>query len=166
MSLREVFLRQASAESIDGPAPVIFAGIFLLQNRLQTACEKLQTEISMKQWLLLALLPRCPEPRTLTRVGKLMGCSRQNVKQLASGLERKGFVNLIQGDGNSLLVDVTEKAKRYFAQFTSVQEKTLDLLFAEFSPDELAQALAVFGKLLEGVENVEEMAEELKEMKK
>lgn len=41
---------------------------------------KLQTEISMKQWLLLAMTECCPEPRTLTNIGNLMGCSRQNVK--------------------------------------------------------------------------------------
>ncbi len=62
----------------------VFASIFILQNRLQTAGEKLQTEISMKQWLLLAMAECCPEPRTLTNIGELMGCSRQNIKKLAA----------------------------------------------------------------------------------
>ena len=62
----------------------LFASLFILQNRLQTAGEKLQTEISMKQWLLLAMAECCPEPRTLTNIGELMGCSRQNIKKLAA----------------------------------------------------------------------------------
>lgn len=62
----------------------IFASIFALQNRLQTIGERLQDGITMKQWLLLAMAEACPEPRTLTDVGGLMGCSRQNVKQLVS----------------------------------------------------------------------------------
>ena len=33
----------------------IFSSIFVMQNRMQTAGEKLQTQISMKQWLLLAM---------------------------------------------------------------------------------------------------------------
>ena len=76
----------------------IFSSIFVLQNRMQTAGEKLQTEISMKQWLLLAMTECCPEPRTLTNVGNLMGCSRQNIKKLALALEKKGFVRLLLGE--------------------------------------------------------------------
>ena len=64
---------------------------------MQTAGEKLQTEISMKQWLLLAMTECCPEPRTLTNIGNLMGCSRQNVKKLALALEKKGFYADEQG---------------------------------------------------------------------
>ena len=68
----------------------IFSSIFIMQNRMQTAGEKIQTQISMKQWLLLAMAGSCPEPRTLTNLGTLMGCSRQNVKKLALALEKRG----------------------------------------------------------------------------
>ena len=37
----------------------IFSSIFILQNRMQTAGEKLQTEIFLKQWLLLAMTACC-----------------------------------------------------------------------------------------------------------
>lgn len=69
----------------------IFSSIFVLQNRMQTVGEKLQTKMSMKQWLLLAMVECCPHPKTLTNVGLLMGCSRQNVKKLALALEKKGL---------------------------------------------------------------------------
>ena len=69
----------------------IFSSIFVLQNRVQTAGEKLQTEISMKQWLLLAMTEYCQEPRILTNIGNLMGCSRQNIKKLALALEKKAL---------------------------------------------------------------------------
>lgn len=42
----------------------IFSSIFILQNRMQTPGEKLQTEISLMQWLLLVMTTCCPEPRT------------------------------------------------------------------------------------------------------
>ena len=67
----------------------LFSGIFIQQNRLQTACEKIQTGLTMKQWLLLAMLECCDEPKTLSNVGRLMGCSRQNVKKLADSLMDK-----------------------------------------------------------------------------
>ena len=65
----------------------IFASIFVIQNRLQTACEKVQQEITMRQWLLLAMAEICDKPKTLSNIGRLMGCSRQNVKNLAAALE-------------------------------------------------------------------------------
>ena len=83
----------------------IFSSVFVLQNRMQTAGEKLQTQISMKQWLLLAMAACCPEPRTLTDVGKLMGCSRQNIKKLALALEKKSFVRLVSGGNNSVCIE-------------------------------------------------------------
>ena len=33
----------------------IFASLFINANRLQNACEKIQKEITMKQWLMLAI---------------------------------------------------------------------------------------------------------------
>ena len=52
----------------------LFASFFVVQNRLQTLCEKVQTEISMRQWHLLAMTQVCEKPRTLTNIGELMGC--------------------------------------------------------------------------------------------
>ena len=91
----------------------IFSSIFVLENRMQTAGEKLQTQISMKQWLLLAMAACCPDPRTLTNVGNLMGCSRQNIKKLALALEKKGFVRLLLGVNNSVLIELTDKVDQY-----------------------------------------------------
>jgi len=76
----------------------IFSSIFILQNRMQTAGEKLQTEISLKQLLLLVMTTCCPEPRTWTNIRNLMGCSRQNIKKLALTIEKKGFVRLLLGE--------------------------------------------------------------------
>ena len=94
----------------------IFSSIFILQNRMQTAGEKLQTEIFLKQWLLLAMTACCPEPRTLTNIGNLMGCSRQNIKKLALTLEKKGFVRLLL-EGNYRF----QRGRNRFAYFLYVK---------------------------------------------
>ncbi len=137
----------------------IFSSIFVLQNRMQTVGEKLQTEISMKQWLLLAMTKCCPEPRTLTNIGNLMGCSRQNVKKLASALEKKGFVRLMPGGNNSILVELTEKAELYDKEINERRTKALRLLFADFSEKEIKQLFSLYGKLYAGLERIEEYAE-------
>lgn len=139
----------------------IFSSIFILQNRMQTAGEKLHTQISMKQWLLLAMTGCCPEPRTLTNVGALMGCSRQNVKKLAAALEKKDFVKLSPGSNNSVLIELTEKVNEYNAESGHKSMKALQLLFADFSEDEIKQLFALYKKLYAGIERVEGYAEEI-----
>ena len=139
----------------------IFSSIFVLQNRMQTAGEKLQTKISMKQWLLLAMTACCPEPRTLTNIGNLMGCSRQNVKKLALALEKKGFVHLQLSNNNSVLVELTEKVQRYAEEIGERQMKALSLLFSDFSEEEIGQLFFLYSKLYTGLERVENYAEEV-----
>ena len=139
----------------------IFSSIFVLQNRMQTAGEKLQTEISMKQWLLLVMTECCPEPRTLTNIGNLMGCSRQNVKKLALALERKGFVHLQLSNNNSVVVELTERVQRYAEKIGERQMKALSLLFSDFSEEEIEQLFFLYSKLYTGLERVENYAEEI-----
>lgn len=148
-------------DSTENMQKAIFTSIFVLQNRMQTAGEKIQTQISMKQWLLLAMTVSCPEPRTLTGIGALMGCSRQNIKKLAAALENKGFVRLEHGSSNSVNVELTEKAEQYFGEISYRHAKTFELLFSEFSEKEIKQLFRLYSKLYAGIEMVERYAKEL-----
>ena len=139
----------------------IFSSIFILQNRMQTAGERIQTQISMKQWLLLAMAGSCPEPRTLTNLGAMMGCSRQNVKKLALSLEKQGYVRLVHGVNNSVHIELTERAAEYAEEMRERHSQTLRLLFGDFSEDEIKQLFGLFSKLYAGVERVENYAKEL-----
>lgn len=139
----------------------VYSSIFVLQNRMQTTGEKLQTQISMKQWLLLAMTDCCPEPRTLTNVGSLMGCSRQNIKKLALALEKKGFVRLLSGGNNSVHIELTDKARQYAEEMRERNLQFLELLFEDFSEIEIEQLFHFYSKLYAGVERVEQYAEEL-----
>lgn len=139
----------------------IFSSIFVFQNRMQTAGEKLQTQISMKQWLLLAMVACCPEPHTLTNVGNLMGCSRQNIKKLALVLEKKGFVRLLLGGNNSVCIELTNKVKQYTEEMGERHSQSLKLLFEDFSENEIEQLFHLYSKLYVGIERVEKYAEEL-----
>lgn len=136
----------------------LFCSLFIQQNRMQTACEKVQTDISMKQWLLLAMLEQCPAPKTLTNVGKLMGCSRQNVKKLALALEKKGYLTLSLGPGNSLLLNPTEKVTAYSQEMDERRSNVLKLLFSQFTQEEIAQLYPLHRKLYAGIERVESYA--------
>ena len=139
----------------------IFSSIFILQNRIQTAGEKIQTEISMKQWLLLAKTNYCKEPKTLTNVATLMGCSRQNVKKLSVALEKKGFVNLVSGSNNSVQIKLTEKAIKYAEEMSTRHNQTLSLLFQDFTQEEIDKLFEFYSKLYVGIERLEDYAREI-----
>ncbi len=131
MKMKEIF--EAYDCDTEHRIQAIFSSFFVFQNRMQTAGEKLQTQISMKQWLLLAMVDCCPEPRTLTNVGNLMGCSRQNIKKLALALEKKGFVRLLLGGNNSVCIELTDKVKQYTEEMGKRHLQSLKLLFEDFS---------------------------------
>ena len=142
----------------------IFASIFVHQNKIQTACDKLDSEITMKQWLLLAVVSTFEEPMSLSKIGEIMGCSRQNVKKLATTLEKKGFIQLIQSksDSRSTCILLDEKMNEYISRVGDMQENVLKILFEDFSEEEIKQYFNLVSKLYTGIEKVENYTEEIK----
>ena len=139
----------------DNREQALFTSIFIIQNRIQTSGEKLQKEISMKQWLLLTMTSICPSPKTLSNVGRMMGCSRQNIKKLALALEKKGFVKLVKGNNNSLYIELTNKVAEYSKEIGDKQYAALKILFKKFSDEEIKQFFNLVSKLYVGLENME-----------
>ena len=129
----------------------IFASLFILQNRLQSAGEKIEEELTMKQWLLLAI----------TSIGAIMGCSRQNVKKLAAALESRGYLTIEDGAGNSVQLSLTDKAEQYGQTMQTRHATTLQLLFEDFDEQQIDDLFASITKLYRGVERVEAYASRL-----
>ena len=149
-------------ENIDNKQ-YIFASIFILANRLQTACEKIQKDITMKQWLMLALISKTDSKQNLSDIGKIMGCSRQNIKKLARPLQEKGYIEFVKGDNNSLNIITTDKFDQYSKSMANRHSKSLELLFDEFSNEDLANIAKYFDKFFLTIENVEAYGEEINE---
>lgn len=143
----------------------IFASIFLIQNRLQTACDKLDEEITMKQWLLLAMAGTSETPMSLTDLGGLMGCSRQNVRKIAAALEQKGFLRLErrESDSRAVCVILNEKVKEYTERVGKMQQGVLDILFDRFSNQETSALYQGIMKLQENISGIEKYVEECHE---
>jgi len=115
----------------------------------------------MKQWLMVAMIMVCPDPHTLTNVGAYMGCSRQNTKQLALALSKKGYVRLVLGAQNSVNVELTEKVAEYEKKMGQRSDKLLRLLFSDFSEKEISKFYQLYKKLHIGVERLEKGRETL-----
>lgn len=140
----------------------IFANLFVMQNKLQTACDKLDPELTMKQWLLLALAESIDETVTLTKLGELMGCSRQNVKKLAIALEKKGFVQIEKNekDSRATCLLTMDKVEEYSERVRDMQIKVLELLFKDFTEKEVEQLFSGIIKLSRGIEYVRDYVED------
>lgn len=144
---------------------MIFASIFIHQNKMQTACDKLDSEITMKQWLLLAVVSTFDTPMSLSQIGEIMGCSRQNVKKLANSLQKKGYIKY-ELDNRSTFILVEDKMKEYIAKVGDMQENVLKILFKDFSNEEIKQYFNLVTKLYSSIEKVENYAHEIKSERK
>lgn len=133
----------------------VFISIFILQNRIQTAYEKEQDDITMKQWLLLTVAAVCPEPHTLTNVSRYMGCSRQNTKQLAMALSKKGYIRLVLGAQNSVNIELTEKIADLENRMGEKYAEILHHIFSDFNEEEIAMFYQLYKKIYVGVERLE-----------
>lgn len=92
MEIQELIQRFSG--STDRQCKAIFSTFFIIGNRLQTLFDHNIPEITLKQFMLLSVIRQSKEPLTFTESGKLLGCSRQNIKKLAYALEKKGFVDV------------------------------------------------------------------------
>lgn len=113
----------------------IFGALFALANRLQILGDKFDSNITIKQWLFIAVISKMGHlTPTISEVAAVAGYSRQNVKRVASALEKQGLIQLIrdESDARVLRVSLTEQCKAYFKQREADEELFLNQLFAGF----------------------------------
>ncbi|AWB47106.1 MarR family transcriptional regulator [Paenibacillus sp. CAA11] len=113
----------------------IFATMLTLANRLQIVGDKLDKNITLKQWLLIAIILKNGNPSpTLGEVAAIFGCSRQNIKKLASILEKQGFVTLKRDekDARVVRVQLTSKCHAYFKERENLESEFIQDLFHHF----------------------------------
>ena len=138
----------------------IFGSIFLIANKLQVLGDQHLGKggITTKQWLLTVMISQFHgKSPTLSEVAELMGSSRQNVKQLALKLEKKGFLNIQKDDkdARALRLKLTEKSRAFWEQRQKQDEQYVEELFKDFSIDEIDATFKGFGKLFEKIEQLE-----------
>lgn len=139
-----------------------FTNILVCSNMMQTMFSKTQDGITSKQWLLLTIASNVNEPPTLSEIGTVMGCSRQNVKQIADVLNKKGYLSFtkIDGDKNALRIVPTQKWTVYCKKNDELTSGILEEIFDGFSNEELQLYFRSFNKV---IGNIEKINSELKE---
>ena len=93
----------------------IFGSIFVVVQHLarRADAELAVLGLTTRQWLLLAVLTKWfpGHSPSLSEAAERYGSSRQNVKQIALGLEARGFVRLVpdRDDGRTTRIELTER---------------------------------------------------------
>lgn len=139
-----------------------FTNILICSNMMQTMFSKTQNGITSKQWLLLTIASNLNESPTLSEIGVAMGCSRQNVKQIAEVLNRKGYLSFtkMDGDKNALRIVPTQKWFAYNRENEEMTSNILEEIFEGFSDNEITAYFKSFSKI---IHNIEKINEEIKD---
>lgn len=155
MNLEDLIAR--FSDTTENQSKAIFSTLFIAGNRLQTLFDARIPEVSLKQFMLLTLVRQSNAPLTLTQLGSLLGCSRQNVKKLADALMKKGFVTIQQSprDPRAVWICPTEKVGDYFLHDFSKYEDELKLLFAVYTDKEIETLFLLLSRLYAGIDHLE-----------
>lgn len=143
----------------------IFGSILTLANRLQLLGDKLDENITIKQWLMIAIILKCDDPSpTLGEVAEMIGNSRQNVKKMALILEKQGFVSLSKDDHDARMVRIhlTPKCISYFQGRGAKETQFMEVLFEAFDHDLTNDLYKGLIKLADNIARMENGHEEEK----
>ncbi|MCU6761754.1 transcriptional repressor MprA [uncultured Roseburia sp.] len=145
------------SDTTENQCKAIFSSLFIAGNKLQTIFDNHIPEISLKQFMLLTMIKQSQEQLTFTQLGKLLGCSRQNVKKLAFTLEKKGFVFITksENDARALTIHSTKKLDKFFETVFISYQEDLHYLFDIYTEKEIQQLFNLMMKLYAGIDNLE-----------
>lgn len=120
----------------------IFGNLFLLAQRWQYIGDReLSTDnLTTKQWFLLVTIGTLfRTPPTLTEVTEALGTSRQNVKQIALNLEKRGFLEIRhdENDRRILRFKITQKSSDFWDKRADRDEKYVAGLFKGLTLEEI-----------------------------
>lgn len=141
----------------------IYGAIFALSNKLQLLGDKFDSNISTKQWFLIAVIASfINEAPTISMTAERIGNSRQNIKKMAVILEKKGFLAIIRDKEDSRIqrLELTKYCRDYFKQRYEREERYMESLFINFDEDLLTGLFNGMKKLEENVIKMESKNEE------
>lgn len=139
----------------------IFGSIFSLANRLQALGDKIDENITVKQWFFIAIVSMFDSPPSILEVSKIIGTSRQNIKKMALILQNQGFVS-IQEDSNDKRVSrilLTKKCFDYFKTREDMEQSFIESLFNGFTEKNIEDLSNNINLLMNNIDNMEKKYE-------
>lgn len=164
MEIRHLVNKFSQGRENQGKA--VFSTLFIAGNRLQTIFDSNIPELSLKQFMLLSVARQAKEPMNFSCLGKILGCSRQNIKKLAQMLEKKGFVKFqaSPADPRAICVLPTYRGEEYFKKDFLPYQRGLEYLFQVYSDKEVETLFRLLMKIYDGIDYLENKSRKAENM--
>lgn len=143
-------ITNAQVLNIMPPQYGLFGLLFAFMNRLQATGDSFYEEITCKQFFLMACMNLFPdEAPTANQLSQVMGCSRQNVKEVLNGLCKKELVILKQDskDKRKQRIYLTEKASLMSEKYAQKEQAFMSLLYKGISDDEIRTVYKIISRM-------------------
>jgi len=118
----------------------VYATLFSLSNKLQIKGDKYLARLTSRQLMAMIAIVHLPEDgTTLNSIARKLGTSKQNVKQLITNIENKGYVVTLPSDKDrrSYNVRITETGKQVMLECGERGYRFFDEVFKDFTNEEL-----------------------------
>lgn len=130
----------------------ILVVLFLVQQRWGYVIgrELADAQITTKQWLMMIVMANAfQNPPSIQEVADAMSTTHQNVKQLATRLEARGFLKIERDPENKriLRLKATEECLEYWDKRTAEDMKSITSLFRGLEDGEIINLFEIMGKL-------------------
>jgi DNA-binding MarR family transcriptional regulator len=140
------------ASSRIGMAQFILVMVFMVEQRWRYFIDKeLEADgITMNQWLILIVIASgFKTPPSIQDVADAMSTTHQNVKQIAAGLERRGFMTLERDPDNRRIIrlKVTDRCFALFKSRDESDEKAMYSMFENLTDDEMKALFSIIAKM-------------------
>ena len=141
----------------------IFGTLFFIAQKWQNIVDRKlgsRTGITTKQWMLLVILSRMFKDKlpTLSEAATAFGTSRQNLKRIASDLEKKGYVIIAPDPGDQRVqrLTLTGKHAEVFEgdENQKWQEDFIRDLFVGLDKDERVRLSKSMYRLLKRIDQI------------
>lgn len=138
---------------------VLYGTLFSLNNRIQSIGDDFLSEITMKQHFLLMTLDLFKDSNpTLKEVADIIGCSYQNIKRMATALEKKGYLKIERDNYDKRKYNLikTNKIQTVSNEIQTEINQFIETLYKNISAEELMCVLEVLEQMNKNLKEAKE----------
>lgn len=134
----------------------VFGSLFQLANQLQAAGDRYLAgeRLTTKQWFLIVAVGQFTDTEpTISQAAEFMGSSRQNVKQLALKLEKRGFLRISRDakDARAYRLQLTEPCEAFWNARQAQDAAFVARIFRGLTAEELQTVSRCFQSMFQSI---------------
>lgn len=131
--------------------------LFAVSNRIQTFGDEQFTDITMKQHFMMIVLELYGEKSpTLSELADTVGCSYQNIKRMATNLEKNNYISIVEDDKDKRKrhIIMTDKLRKMDESSMKMTQAFMEGLYSGISDEELGFVVNVLKKMDDNIKHM------------